>query len=698
MKFRMRRRIARAMSLREAASVVFGLAALLPILLLVAVLSRYNVLRHTEAMVFVLLALVVSLLGFLVFRRMVDQVARLAQGLQAPAAAKATTVTAAAGSMAVPGLGRVAEIGQVADAFHGMLDDLRGATQRLEDLVFKLGTLNEMVELAARIPRIQELLGLVLQTTMRAVRATVGSIMILDRDRRTLKLAASRGIPEAVAASAEIKVGDGIAGKVVEMGEPVLVDDIETDPRFKQPNAPQYGSGSFICMPIRVGDRAVGVINMAKRKEPGRPSTPGPQPFSHTDLQFLNALMTYIGYAVDNARLLEEAQQSAQQLQGVVDDLKATQAQLVRGETLRAMGQLSSGMAHHLNNLFAVILGRTELLLNKVDEAGVRRSLDIIQRTSQDGAEVVRRVQRFSRVQPVSEPVAVDLNQLIEEVVELTKPRWHDESLLRGAKVEVGVEAGAIPAAAGEPAPLREVLMNLLLNSTDALPQGGRITFKTWASDDRVHCAVSDTGVGMSDEVRRRALEPFFTTKGPKSTGLGLSVAYGTIQRHGGTLSVESAEGQGTTVTVSLPLASNAATKPVARPSAPAPGVPLRVLVIDDESQVRATLSDILENQGHSVVQASGGQEGLSLLANGEPMDLVLTDLGMPDMTGWDVARSVRERWPDLPVGLVTGWGEQDLTPEERGRVDFVLTKPFDRVLLRESLAPIRPRTPSPSR
>ncbi len=689
---RWRRRIARAMSLREAASVVFGLAALLPILLLVALLSRYNVLQHTDALLFVLLALVVSVLGFVIFRRMVDQVARLAQGLQAPAASRASAGSVDVKATAVPGLGRVAEIGQVADAFHNMLEDLRTATQRLEDLVFKLGTLNEMVELAARIPKIQDLLGLVLQTTMRAVRATVGSIMILDRDRRMLKLAASRGIPEDVAASAEVKVGDGIAGKVVEMGEPVLVDDIESDPRFKQPNAPQYGNGSFICMPIRVGDRVIGVINMAKRKELGASSTSRPQPFGAIDLQFLNALMTYIGYAVDNARLLDEAQQSAQQLQGVVDDLKATQAQLVRGETLRAMGQLSSGMAHHLNNLFAVVLGRTELMLSKVDEAGVRRSLDIIQRTAQDGAEVVRRVQRFSRVQPVSEPVAVDLNQLTEEVVELTKPRWHDESLLRGAKIEVGVETGAIPAAAGEPAPLREVLMNLLLNATDAMPQGGRITFKTWTANDRVHCAVSDTGIGMSDEVRRRAPEPFFTTKGPKSTGLGLSVAYGTIQRHGGTLAIDSAEGRGTTVTISLPLASKSMITPAARPGVTVPGVPLRILVIDDEMQVRATLSDILENQGHTVVQASAGREGLGLLEKGQAVDVVLTDRGMPDMTGWDVARSVRERWPDMPVGLVTGWGEQDLTPEERGRVNFVLTKPFDRQLLRETLAPIRPR------
>src|SRR5258708_31235773 len=180
-------------------------------------------------------------------------------------------------------------------------------------------------------------------------------------------------------------------------------------------------------MPSRVGDRVIGVINMAQKRDGGVSDALRLPPFGSTDLQFLNALMTYIGYAVDNSRLLEEAQSSASQLQGVVDDLKSTQAQLVRGETLRAMGQLSSGMAHHLNNLFAVILGRGELMMGKVQEAGARRYLDIIQRTAQDGAEAVRRVQRFSRVQPVSH-VAGDRNHLMQERDELTGPRWPDDA------------------------------------------------------------------------------------------------------------------------------------------------------------------------------------------------------------------------------------------------------------------------------
>jgi signal transduction histidine kinase/ActR/RegA family two-component response regulator len=447
-------------------------------------------------------------------------------------------------------------------------------------------------------------------------------------------------------------------------------------------------------MPIRVGDRVIGVINMAKKREGAGSDALRPPPFSSTDLQFLNALMTYIGYAVDNSRLLEEAQSSASQLQTVVDDLKSTQTQLVRGETLRAMGQLSSGMAHHLNNLFAVILGRVELLMGKVQESGIRRSLEIIQRTAQDGAEVVRRVQRFSRVQPVSDAVAVDLNQLVHEVVELTRPRWQDEAQLRGSRIEMAVEPGVIGAAAGEPAPLREVLMNLLLNAADAIGQGGRITIRTWAKDDRVYCSITDTGAGMPEEVRRRALEPFFTTKGPKATGLGLSVAYGTVQRYGGTLTLESGEGRGTTVEVSLPAASASATMAKAVSAAPAAAtLPLRILVIDDELQVRSTLAEMLEEQGHSVTQAPGGREGLSYLeANPELVDVVISDLGMPDMTGWDVASALQGRWPRLPVGLITGWGETEITAEERGRVSFVINKPFDKTVLRETMAAIRPR------
>ena len=674
---RLRGFVSKAMSLREAAAVIFVLVAVLPLMLFVSLLSVSDLITKTEAQFAAFMAVIIACLGFVVFRRLVDQIARLAREVNLPVLPD-EPLPDATQPRRVPALGQVAEIGQLAGAFHQMLEDLRASTQRLEDLVFKLGTLNEVVEISARIPNIQDLLASVLQSTMRAVRANIGSIMLLNQEKLTLRIAASRGLPEGLQDEAEIQIGEGIAGKVAQIGEPVIVDDIESDPRFAKLNDPRYGTGSFMCMPVRVGDRVIGVLNLAKKED--RSGGTVIRAFTPTDLQFLNALMTYIGYAVDNARLLEEAQDAARKLQSVVDDLKATQAQLVRGETLSAIGKLASGMAHHLNNLFAVILGRLETLLVKVPDQEARRYLEIVQRAAQDGAEVVRRVQRFSRVQPVSRTVPVDLNQLAQEVLELTRPRWHNEALLRQIRIDTALDLGTIRPVAGELAPLREVLMNLLLNGIDAMPDGGRLILKTWMTGPDVHCAVSDTGAGMSEEVRHRALDPFFTTKGPKSTGLGLSVTYGIVQRHNGKLEIDSAPGRGTIVTITLPAMGTAMSAPAtaASPALPAPSH-LRVLIVDDEPEVRSALADMLGIAGHTAFQAAGGREALAWLEAGQPVDLVLTDMGMPGMMGSEVARAIRVRWPHLKIGLMTGWDETEgLVADATSIVDFTLAKPFE--------------------
>ncbi len=676
----------RLRSLRQASATIFALSALLPFLVLFYLLWRFNLVNQTEVQAGVLLALLMAVLGFVVFLRMGQSISTLAQVVQTrePAAQAAPLA-----QTEVPRIGAMVEIRQLGETFASLLEDLRGSTERLEDLAFKLGTLNEMVEVAARVPKIQDLLGLVLERSMRTVKATIGSIMLLDRAGKTLKLAAAQGLPEEVV-GLQINLGEGIAGRVVQLGEAALVENIETDPRFARPNNPRYGSGSFICMPIRAGDRVIGVLNLSKKA--GDPLTArNARSFTPTDLEFLNPLMTSVAYALDNARLLEDTLQSAKRLQEAVDDLRATQAQLVRVETLRAVGDLASGMAHHLNNLLTVILGRIQLLLGEVQDGEIRRYLKIMERAANDGVEVVRRVGRFTRMQPVSEPVPVDLNQLAEDVLELTRARWQNETELRGNRIEVSLEPGELPPVPGEPGPLREVLLNLVFNAVDALPERGRITVKTWASAQRVHCSVADTGVGMAEEVRRRVFEPFFTTKGPKSTGLGLSLSYGIIQRHRGELNIESRPGKGTTATISLPLGAAAPLGPVR----PAPsGPPLKILVIDDEPEVRETLAEMLVTDGHLVSQAAGGAEGLARLgaAAGVGVDLVLTDLGMPEMTGWQVAQAIKVRWPHLPVGLITGWGEElEAFAEERRSVDVVITKPVTREALREEIAHVRP-------
>ncbi|HEV8225464.1 MAG TPA: ATP-binding protein [Methylomirabilota bacterium] len=664
------------MSLREAAAVIFVLVALLPLLLFVAVISASGLISRTEAQFAAFMALIIACLGFVVFRRMVDQISRLAVKVQTPSGA--TSAVSVGEPQRVPGLGHVSEIGQLAGAFQQMLDDLRASTQRLEDLVFKLGTLNELVELSARSPKIEDLLPSFLQTTMRAVHAGAGSIMLLDTEKGLLRSAASRGLPDEFPESTEVALGEGLAGTVAILGDAIVIESMEKEARFAAVKDSRPASGSFICMPLRAGDRVVGVMNLVRKEDAGT-SPPSPRPFSTSDLQFLTTLLTYIAYAVDNARLLDDAQESARQRQSVVDDLRATQAQLVRGETLSAIGKLASGMAHHLNNLFAVILGRLETLPVKVPaDPDARRYIEIIQRAAQDGAEVVRRVQRFSRVQPVSRATPVDLNQLAQEVLELTRPRWHNEAQLRQIRIDTELDLGGIRAVAGEIAPLREVLMSLVLNAIDAMPGGGQLSLRTWSDAKEVHCAVSDTGSGMSHEVRQRAFEPFFTTKGPKTTGLGLSVTYGIVQRHNGRIDIDTGLGRGTTVHLTFP-----AMPPTVRvqPSLPAPLVEttaLRVLVVDDEPDVRTAVADLLGSAGHTTFEAAGGREALAWLDGGQSVDLVLTDLGMPGMTGTDLARSVKGQWPGLRIGLMTGWDETEAPGGKASpAVDFVIAKPF---------------------
>ena len=575
---------------------------------------------------------------------------------------------------------------QMGEAFGRMLDDLRGSTERLEDLVFKLSTLNEVVELAARVPKLQDLLSLVLERTMRTVRAGIGSIMLLDHERQVLRVVAARGLPEGIVGSAEVRVGEGIAGKVVQIGEPVLVEDISADPRFHKPNEPKYGSGAFMCLPVRVEDRIIGVVNLAKSAA----AAPSPA-FSPTDLLFLNTLMTHIAYAVDNARLLQEARMATNRLRSAMEDLRTTQTRVVEGETLRAMGQMASGMAHHVNNLLAVISGRTQLLLVRATSPEVRRPLEIIQRATFDAADVVRRVLGFASMQPAPAGVPVDFNEIVHEVVELTRPRWRDEAQMHALTIDVRLELGDIARVAGEAPALREVVMNLIFNAIDALRTDGTIRITTWGADTWVFCAVADDGVGMDDDVRRRALEPFFTTKGPQGTGLGLSVAHSIVQRHRGELSLRPNDPRGTVVTLRLPQAAPGAT--TTEPTSTPEGPPLRILIIDDELTVREALADSLAEDGHAVFQAASGPEGLAQLADGVTVDVVVTDLGMPEMTGWDVARAVRTRHPGLPVGLITGWAVAlEISDEERRGVDFLIAKPYTMEALRAAFAPIQPR------
>src|SRR5262249_39995214 len=272
----------------------------------------------------------------------------------------------------------------------------------------------------------------------------------------------------------------------------------------------------------------------------------------------------------------------------------------------------AAGAAHHLNNLMAVVLGRTQLLLMRSPEPTMMASLQSIERAAIDAADTVRRIQGFSGTTKGLVSTRFDVNGTVQAEAEFTRSRWQHEAKVRGVHIDVLLQPGVIPQVSGQRVEIREALTNLILNAVDALPEGGRITVMTRAEPGRVVVAVSDSGVGMSEDVRRRAFEPFFTTKGVKRTGLGLAMAYGPVQRHGGPITLDGTRGLGTVVTFWIPAAPRE--EESLRP--PSDGAtPERVgtvLVIDDEAPVRDLIAEVLMSQGHRITVASGGREGLA--------------------------------------------------------------------------------------
>ncbi len=436
-----------------------------------------------------------------------------------------------------------------------------------------------------------------------------------------------------------------------------------------EPVKTSLGFRHWLGVPLIAGDTALGVLAVRDAV----------QAFTEADERLLVNIAGLAALAIRSARLYEDRTRAH-------DELAAAQDQLVRSEKLRALGEMAAGVAHDFNNILAAIMGRAQLLLAQLEDPAQRRQLQIIETAAMDGARTVRRIQEFTRMRRARAFESVDLNQVVEEVVEVTRSRWRDEALAKGVSYEVRVEPTPLPPVAADPSELREVLMNLVFNALDAMPAGGRVTFSTAADGGRVSCVVTDTGVGMTDEVRQRVFDPFFTTKAEKGTGLGLSIAYGIITRHGGSIDVATAPGQGSAFTIRLPVAG---APPGVPPVDAAPGAPrgAKILLIDDEPHVRDVLADLLASQGHAVLACADGRSGLERL-RAEPFDLVFTDLGMPGVSGWEVARLARLARPGIPIVLVTGWGDQIDRAEARGRgIDFVVAKPFEANAVKAALA-----------
>ena len=369
-------------------------------------------------------------------------------------------------------------------------------------------------------------------------------------------------------------------------------------------------------------------------------------------------------------------------------ELRQTQQQVIQQQRLSALGQMASGIAHDFNNVLTRIMGFNELLLAHADRFGAKdqQYLRMINAAAKDAAAIVMRLREFYRPRAADEKYGVtDLNRLVDEAVALTRPRWKYQAQARGATIAVQQELAAAAPLHGDESELREVLINLLSNAADAISQAGTITVRTRCDSGNVWLEVSDTGTGMTDEVRQRCFEPFFTTRGEPWNGLGLAIVYGIVQRHGGTIEVQSTVGQGTTIRLHLPQQpSLPAAQTTGQP--PEPLRALHVLLVEDEPEIRVIETEYLTTDGHLVEPASNGAEGWQKFQAGQ-FDVVLADRAMPEMNGDQLAAAVKRLSPRTPVVLITGFGDALRAHGTKPpNVNLLLPKPVTETVLRQAL------------
>ena len=447
------------------------------------------------------------------------------------------------------------------------------------------------------------------------------------------------------------------------------------------------GLRSLVVAPLQVESKVFGVLVVARFKAEG---------FASGECEFLRQLSEHAALAAHQAQLYGA-------LQRAYDDLRQSQQAIVQQERLRAFGQMASGITHDINNALSPVALYTESLLETETSlsATARGQLEVIQRAVEDVTQTIARMREFYRErEPQLALAPVKLNDLVQQVMDLTKARWSDMTTRRGVVINAKIELVAdLPAIMGVESEIREALINLIFNAVDALPDGGVLTVRTRAIDGatgkgsgRVAVEVEDNGIGMDEETRRRCLEPFFTTKGERGTGLGLAMTYGVVQRHGAEMDIASTPGKGTLVALSFPDTATEFATTTQSDIGLTPMKRLRLLLVDDDPILLKALRDSLETDGHFVVTANDGQAGIdgfrAAQDRGESFAAVITDLGMPNVDGRKVAAEVKGLSPATPVLLLTGWGQalnadEDIPPH----VDQVLSKPPKIREIRQALA-----------
>lgn len=438
----------------------------------------------------------------------------------------------------------------------------------------------------------------------------------------------------------------------------------------------------MVFRPLVIEDRVKGIIVLTFKER---------DTLDEYENAFLNGVASDISVACMKEGMFRELQQSYKQLQ-------EAQNILLEQERLNAMGQMASGIAHDINNTLAPIVLYTEALLESEKDLSERaiRFLKTIQNATKDIERTIGRLRLFYRKPDVkaTDREAIDLTQLFDNIINITRPRWQDQHQKHGITIELKSELheGKLTLFAVR-SEIREAMVNLVFNAVDSMPAGGMIALRAYEHDQSIVLEVEDTGTGMTEEQKQKCLEPFYTTKGERGTGLGLASVFGTMERNQGRLEIESEEGKGTTVRLIFPIWTASEDEQLSQEASSA--LPsLRILCIDDDPKLREGLREVLEMDGHDPVVVENGEQGIEAVREAiegkNDFDVVITDLGMPEMDGWEVAEGIKKLTPDTPVILLSGWGNLMNGDEETSKdVDAILGKPPQMSKIRETLKTI---------
>ncbi len=506
----------------------------------------------------------------------------------------------------------------------------------------------------------KEVLQKAVKLSMEIVGATGGTIFILEKEENVLipLLTIDESHVDAIN-SMRLRPGQGLTGCVAQTGVGMISNQSESDPRSIQVPGTPVEPESLISVPLTWSGDVIGVITL--RNNVGKI-------FVQEDLEILTIFARQTADAIENAKLYEK-------LEKAYEELTATQDRLIMAERLKVLGDMAGGVAHDFNNILGTILGRVQLLQKRIDDPGLRRELETIEAATLEGRTTVLRLQDFTHLSRRSQHATADLNKVIREAIENTSPAWKSTAQRAGITINLQSDLKSIPMVKGSHDELREAVSNVILNSVDALPEGGNIWVTTCVSDGDVLLRIADDGVGMDENAKNKMFFPFFSTKGKKGSGMGLSMVYGIMFRSQVDISVKSSPGEGAEFTFKFSPADETeldqhVDEISAKPS------DLKILLVDDEVPLLDVVGDMIDYMEHTCRKADGGRVALEILEK-EKFDLVVTDLGMPEVGGWEVAQFCRNKYPSMPVILISGWGGQLDGEEALQRVDAVLSKPF---------------------